>query len=117
MPSGARRKRKLPLCSGAQRKCGGRAIKGRFLAHHLSAIRLRSSRWRNHRRARAAVRCNQRGHSTGDCDPSCTLYAPTCSERGPDPSTYCNDLGHGWPMIAIPRADDCGSPQLRKSNG
>lgn len=28
-----------------------------------------------------AAPCNQRGHNPDDCDPSCSLYAPACSER------------------------------------
>jgi len=34
-----------------------------FPAHRFVAIRLQSSRWRSHRRAMPAVRCNQRGHT------------------------------------------------------
>ena len=34
-----------------------------------------------HRPPRAACRCNQRGHDADDCGPTCSLYAPSCSER------------------------------------
>lgn len=33
-----------------------------------------------------AVPCNQRGHDPDDCDPSCSLYALSCSDCGSDPS-------------------------------
>ena len=32
--------------------------------------------------ASLASRCNQRGPGVHDCDPGCSLYAPSCNDRG-----------------------------------
>jgi hypothetical protein len=48
--------------------------------------------------------------------PGAAFMRPVAMIVGPAPQIRCNEFGHGYPMIAIPAADDCGLLHLPWQN-